>query len=451
MIAPSEFLKYLLIFGVPFGGGGGGGVTAQEVQEFAFNYSPSTGVNDAFVVNLDPAVTTLTDGLIVSMSSGALTNLTAAPTLQVNALAAKDIVLWSGAVAPGDIEPNGSYLFIYDGANDNFQLINPSVSTANAFFVQDNAYNTGIDTGAADAYNVTLLIDPPMPFSPGFPIYLQVGAGNTNTGASTITVNGDTDPVVNPDGSALNAGSLVAQQTYQLVYNSNYNAWVLVNSSFPQEGSGGLQNVQIFTGNGTWNKPTNFTDRSYIEVWVIGGGGGSGGCGATSAGQAAESGGGGAGGVGYKRINSAALGASETVTVGAPGAAGVAGNNPGGAGGTSSFGAHLSCTGGGGGNGMPSALNGTAAGGTPGVSTGSDIGYESSTGRNGLILSGIITYAGQGGGNAMAAPINTVAVGVGNLGRFPGGGASGSNNPQSQPARVGAMGASGLVIVKEYY
>lgn len=232
MIAPSEFLKYLLIFGVPFnGGGGGGGVTAKEVQEFAFNYSPSTGVNDAFVVNLDPAVTTLTDGLIVSMSSGALTNLTAAPTLQVNALAAKDIVLWSGAVAPGDIEPNGSYLFIYDGANDNFQLINPSISTANAFLVQDNAYNTGIDTGAADDYNVTLLIDPPMPFSPGFTIYLQVGAGNTNTGASTITVNGNTDPVVNPDGSALNAGSLVAQQTYQLVYNSNYNAWVVLNPS----------------------------------------------------------------------------------------------------------------------------------------------------------------------------------------------------------------------------
>src|SRR5690606_18448870 len=144
MIAPSEFLKYLLIFGVPFGGGGGGGVTAQEVQEFAFNYAPSSGVNDAFVVNLDPEVTALTDGLIVSMSSGILTNNTAAPTLQVNALAPKNIVLWSGAVAPGDIEPGGSYLFVYDAANDDFELINPSISTANAFFVQDNAYNTGI-------------------------------------------------------------------------------------------------------------------------------------------------------------------------------------------------------------------------------------------------------------------------------------------------------------------
>ena len=231
MIAPSEFLKYLLIFGVPFGGGGGGGVTAQEVQEFAFNYAPSSGVNDAFVVNLNPAVTTLTDGLIVSMSSGVLTNLTDTPTLQVNALAPKNIVLWSGAVAPGDVEPGGSYLFVYDGDSDNFQLINPSVSTANAFFVQANEYNTGIDTGAANAYDVTLLIDPPTPFSPGFPIYLQVGVGNTNTGSSTITVNGNADSILNPDGSELTADSLIGGQTYLLVYNGTYSAWVVLNSS----------------------------------------------------------------------------------------------------------------------------------------------------------------------------------------------------------------------------
>lgn len=271
MITPSEFLKYLMIFGVPFGGGGGAGVSAEQVQQSAFNTSAATGVDDAFIVTLDPAVTALTDGLIVSMSSGALQNLTESPTLQVNALAAKDIVLWSGAVSPGDIQTSSSYIFIYRSDSDDFELINPSVSTANAFFVQANEYNTGIDTGAANAYAVTLLINPPGSFSPGFSIYLQVGAGNDNTGASTITVNGETDAIVNPDGSALEAGAILGSRIYLLLYNATYGAWVLTNSSFNEPSSGTWTPTIIAStpGSPTYDDQTGYWSKvgDMVTVW----------------------------------------------------------------------------------------------------------------------------------------------------------------------------------------
>ena len=236
-----SWLQWAIVFGVypSNGGGGGGGVTPQQVQKFAFNYEAATGINDAFVVNLNPAVTALTDGLIVAMSSGALENETPTPTLQINALTPTPIVLWGSALAPGDIQPNTSYLFIYNLAEDKFSLINPSVSTANAFLVQSNDYNSAIDSGVANAYVVTLDLPPEGSFSVGFPIYMQVGPGNSNTGASTLTVNGATDDITLRDGSALPAGSLVGGQMAYMLFNSGN--WVLMNPA--TTGTGFVQSV----------------------------------------------------------------------------------------------------------------------------------------------------------------------------------------------------------------
>ena len=228
MSSPDQWLENAIIFGVyPNGGGGGVGVTPRQVQKFAFNYEPATGANDAFVVNLSPPVTVLTNGLIVSMSSGSLQNDTDSPTLQINALTPVDIVLWAGAVAPGDIEPGASYLFIYNEAGNTFQLINPSISTANAFLTQSGFYNAAIDAGAANAYVVTLNPTPLGSFGIGFPIYMKVGAGNTNTGASTITVNGEAADITLNNGSALPAGALLSNAMALLLYNGG--GWTLIN------------------------------------------------------------------------------------------------------------------------------------------------------------------------------------------------------------------------------
>ena len=241
----SQLAILLNILGYTPGGGGGGGVTPRQVQEFAFNYEPATGSNDAFVVNLTPTVTVLTDGLIIAMSSGTLENDTTTPTLQVNALTPVPIVLWAGQLAPGDIEPGGSYLFIYNEDQNAFQLINPSLTTANAFLVQGNSYNNAIDFGAVNAYEVSLLINPASSFGVGFPIYMQVAPGNDNTGASTLTVNGVTDPIVLNNGSPIPAGVLIGNQLAYLLYNGT--SWVLMNPA--TTGTGFVQSVSGASAN----------------------------------------------------------------------------------------------------------------------------------------------------------------------------------------------------------
>jgi hypothetical protein len=113
-------------------------------------------------------------------------------------------------------------------------------------------------------------------------------------------------------------------------------------------------NVQTFNTSGTWTKPTGFgaSARVYIQCW---GGGGSGGFGAGV-------GSGGAGGAYNERwINLADLGSTETVTIGAGGAARTATGSAN-AGGNSSFGTRISAFGGGGGFGVGGAGSNTSGG-----------------------------------------------------------------------------------------
>jgi hypothetical protein len=206
-----------------------------------------------------------------------------------------------------------------------------------------------------------------------------------------------------------------------------------------------------YTSSGTWTK----ADYSglygvIVELW---GGGGSGGGVTGASGQAAAAGGATGGGYSCKLILADDLGTTETVTIGAGGAAPSAGNNNGNAGGTTSFGSHCSATGGSPSNGQGSNATvprlGSMGGNTGGVGSGGDINLRGEAGDYGLILATTIAVSGKGGsaprGGTGGAARNTDANG--NAGNIPGGGGSGAASSSNANNRAGGAGARGECVV----
>lgn len=312
-------------------------------------------------------------------------------------------------------------------------------SSSNKYITQDyNASSTGL----------------PVPRVYG---YTSVGSSTTqfditNPAGTTFryTYDGNgTDPVINtstfPTGakvyiwgpgsiSFVNAGAFT-------VTNSGTNFFEITNAAGSAEnnvvlGATGFLMVHIPP---TWSKPSGL---KYITVEVIGGG--SGGGGNTTANT--SSGGGGAGGYARKLIAASALGATETVTVGAGGKGGADTGATGTSGGTSSFGSLIQSTGGTGGQ-----AGGT--GGAAGVGTLGDINITCGRGGEGISLAASVIVGGGGRGGNTPLGFGGVAGtsnAVGNNGTGYGSGGSGLNN-QSGNDIFGGSGMPGVIILVEYF
>lgn len=206
---------------------------------------------------------------------------------------------------------------------------------------------------------------------------------------------------------------------------------------------------QIFTSTGTYT-PTAGTNS--ILVRIVGGGGGGGGAAATAAGQVAAGSGGGAGGYSEARITSAFSGV--TVTIGAAGAGGTAGANPGTVGGNSSLGAILTANGGQAGNGGTAATpGGTVSGVAGGTASGGDLNINGQSSLGSIYLSTAAIQSGSGGNSMLGSGgtgITTQTTSAGNGAGGKGAGGSGGANTASQSAVAGGAGTIGLCIIDEY-
>lgn len=217
---------------------------------------------------------------------------------------------------------------------------------------------------------------------------------------------------------------------------------------------GGLQSVQVFTSSGTWTRPSGIT-----KVFVLCQGAGGGGGGAFS--TEAIAGGGASGGLGQKLVDVSAI-PSVTVTVGSGGAGGV-GDNNGSTGGTSSFGAHVSATGGVGGirTNSTGQTGGSGTGDTGplgGTATGGDVNVAGNSGNRGTFAMNTaadptfsrIGATGQGANSTFGGGGQRGLLGGSGYAARGYGAGGGGGYCNSTPARNGGAGSGGIVIVYEY-
>lgn len=291
----------------------------------------------------------------------------------------------------------------------------------------------------------------------GVPIRLAIGANtkvltsNGTTASWQTPVTGFANPMSNIGeliygGASGTATALAAGTTGYYLKSAGGAApvWTLA--------PGRLLNAAVVISTPGSNTYTKNANANYIVIQVVGGGGG-GGWAQGTGGQGACGGGGGGGGCSIKYIANGSVGATETVTIGAAGVGNTSGS-AGTAGGTSSFGAHASATGGG--LGQSTGSTSTAAfcaGGLGGVGSGGDINYGGNPGNAAIALGSpaVKGIAGEGGSSALGGGGNnnnsTSAVGVAGQ-NYGAGGSGGSAN--SATDRNGGAGTAGIVLVWEY-
>lgn len=226
--------------------------THAQVQSSSFNFGVSGGAADAYTITLNPVPSSYTDGLLITMTANH-DNTTVSPTLNVNGLGAKTITLWgNGSLLPSDIMTDSSYIFIYNADDDIFELINPTVSTANTSLVQNNTHNISADSGVANAYVAALVPAPVVVLQTGMLVYLEVA--NTNTGASTLALNGEPPtPIVTTNLVPLGGGEMVAGSIAMLFYGTSGD-FILLNSALDNPNpKNGVANVVVDSqGNGQY-------------------------------------------------------------------------------------------------------------------------------------------------------------------------------------------------------
>jgi len=277
-----------------------------------------------------------------------------------------------------------------------------------------------IPTNVANSGNdYTLTVDPALESDvvAGMVFFVEPNASADGPVRLRVTSSNPYYDVTRPNGAALGSGDWDAGTVYVVVFFDG--AFVVVSAS---PATGGAQvDRQVFTADGTWNKPA-FGSVALIEGWGAGAGGND---------EGTVAGGGGGGAYRWRMVPLSDLGGSETVTVGQGGAGGTGG----GAGGDSSFGAHLTA------EGAP-AYSGSDTGGDGG-------GKDGQTARNGAtpLYGGAHGGDNSGGGETGADAIYGGAGGgtfgqSGGVSEFGGNGGAGAQNG-SPPGGGGGGDGSG--------
>ena len=250
----------------------GGGITATQIQNQAFTHATDTGTVNTYAITLSPAVTGYSDGqFFIFTASNANTG---SSTLNVNGLGAVTIHLSDNSLLRnGDILSGTTYVVVYKSGTSTFIILNPSIIVFPEN-IQKQSYTYAVDTGAANAYVVTL--SPVPTYTTGQIIYMN--PIHNNTGASTVKVNGlGARSILSMQGAALTGGEIVSARIAILLNVGG--AFILVNSaativsplsiqkqSFTYSVDSGAANAYVATLSPAL---TSYTDGDYICLRAV--------------------------------------------------------------------------------------------------------------------------------------------------------------------------------------
>src|SRR5262245_13968396 len=282
-------------------------------------------------------------------------------------------------------------------------------------------------------------------------VRLKFGSGLTNTGSTTLSMDGIGDVLVKTaNGDDLLGGEFVGNGYVDLLYDGT-NWLFLYGREFMFDritnGGGIIIGMQKFTTAGTFS----YTPTNGMECCIIECGGGGGGTPYTLDGNY---GGGGGGSGGYSRAlkTAAQVGAAQAVTVGAAGVGGVAGAFNGTGGGSTSVG--TLCTAAGGSGGTAGGFGVGGPGGVVGVGDFATVGNagHAAIGTTAGNYSEIINAQGGasvfGGVAAVSGGFGSAVTGQSAQG-YGSGGNGGVCSSTGVPA-AGGNGSAGCVIITEF-
>lgn len=199
---------------------------------------------------------------LFTYAAGTSTKVATYPNNSVSVSNANPVVLDYRGEANVWVPPNVSYKYVLATPTDTDPPGSPIWSVDNLVNNQLLTLYGGVDTGVANAYVLTFDASFDS-YADGIVIYFI--AGNVNTGASTINVNGLGPVAITTQGGvALAGGEIVASQVTQIMYKSG--AFVLLYSSSVLAAVTAPQNTSLATGNYT----LALTDQGKSIIMAVG-------------------------------------------------------------------------------------------------------------------------------------------------------------------------------------
>jgi len=348
------------------------------------------------------------------------------------AIGGTSFTLSSGVDDDGTALPDGKYYFTIDNGTSQKEYVVGTLATGTSVTSVSNVTRQGTESSGVDrAHRVgaSVIMTDFLTYKNYIDETTVAGAADADTATKGVLESGTTAEI-DADTATGSTGAELAVTPDKLVLSKygtrlptadekTFLTAIEQNTVPPQ--------VVPFTASGTWTKDAGL---KYITVEGVGGGGGGG----TST-SSTKTGGSG-GGYFRKLILASALGATETVTIGAAGLEGATGTN----GGATTFGAHCTGNGGTGGN------TAVAAGGT---ATGGDINIQGQASSEAISdgNQSSTSYDGGIGGSSMLG--HGGVWGTSPASGYGAGGSGGSTD--SRGIGSGTNGTAGIVIVTEYY